>query len=288
MSTLNAGQRPNMVCDHAQAFLTKYAASKLVYYENPVKGTRLSYDNTTNLLQIYGKSAHGSTPQKGANALEAMLYFLSTFNEDCKKAYDLLFADVYGLQSLKDETGVLTISPNVASFANGVLKITTDIRFPATLDLKTVTDKLDESEIEYSIDNYQAPLFHDKKSELITSLIEVYNDVTGKKETPIAIGGGTYARALECGCAFGPEVNGEEDTIHQANEYVTFDRIKLMCDVYYAAIKKVCGPKAPLRLRAATIQKGYEPKAQAEPVAESQEKTEGVKILTLRIGTQLK
>ncbi|MBQ2701593.1 MAG: Sapep family Mn(2+)-dependent dipeptidase [Clostridia bacterium] len=288
MSALNAGQRPNMVCDHAQAFLTKYAGSKLVNYENPIEGTQLSYDNTTNLLQAYGKSAHGSTPQRGANALQALLYFLSTFNEDCKKAYDLLFADVYGLQTLKDETGALTISPNVANFANGILKITTDIRFPATMNLKTVTDKLDESGIAYSIDSYQAPLFHDKKSELITSLTEIYNDATGKKEEPIAIGGGTYARALECGCAFGPEINGEEDTIHQANEYVTFDRIKLMCDVYYQAIKKVCGPKVPLRLRAATIQKRYASKAQAEPVEKSQEKTEGVKILTLRIGTKLK
>ena len=132
-----------MVCDYAQAFLTKYAGSKLVYYENPVAGTRFSYDNTTNVLQVYGKSAHGSTPHRGANALEALLYFLSTFHEDCKKAYDLLFADVYGLKKLKDETGFLTMSPNVASFSNGILKITTDIRFPATLALKTVTDKLD-------------------------------------------------------------------------------------------------------------------------------------------------
>ena len=63
--------------------------------------------------------------------------------------------------------------------------------------------------------------------------------MTGKNEAPIAIGGGTYARALKCGCAFGPEIQGEEATIHQANEYVTFERIELMSDVYYEAIKAV-------------------------------------------------
>ena len=70
-------------------------------------------------------------------------------------------------------------------------------------------------------------------------MTKVYNRVTGKNEQPIAIGGGTYARALKCGCAFGPEVCGEEDTIHQANEYVTFDRIRLMSEVYYEALKAV-------------------------------------------------
>jgi succinyl-diaminopimelate desuccinylase len=70
----------------------------------------------------------------------------------------------------------------------------------------------------------------------------------GKNETPIAIGGGTYARALKNGCAFGPELNDEEATIHQANEYVTFDRIKLMSEVYYESIKAICTPKTKIRL----------------------------------------
>ena len=75
--------------------------------------------------------------------------------------------------------------------------------------------------------------------------MKVYNKATGKNEKPIAIGGGTYARALKCGCAFGPEITGEEATIHQANEYVTFDRIRLMSEVYYNAIKAVCVTQQP-------------------------------------------
>ena len=92
----------------------------------------------------------------------------------------------------------------------------------------------------YSVDNYQAPLYNDPNGSLITTLMSVYNKATGNNEQPIAIGGGTYARALKCGCAFGPELCGEEATIHQANEYVTFDRIRLMSEIYYDAIKAVC------------------------------------------------
>ncbi len=236
ITSLKAGQRVNMVCDNATAVLTRKAAGHLVHYENPVAGTRLSYDNTTNILRCDGKSAHGSTPNKGANALEAMLAFLGSFREDFKAVYDLLFTDVAGLKRLQDETGTLTLSPNVATFANGVLKVTMDIRYPATLPLDMVLSNLNEWKVEYQIDNYQAPLYNDPKGKLISTLMGVYNEVTGKKERPIAIGGGTYARALECGCAFGPEMKDEEATIHQANEYVTFDRIALMSEVYYKAI----------------------------------------------------
>ena len=172
MSALNAGERVNMVCANAEAVLYRKAGNKLVAYENPVAGTHFSYDNTTNILRVSGKSAHGSTPQKGANALEALFAFLATFNEDCKKVYDLLFADITGLKTLQDETIFYTAPVCAApSFKDGVLKITTDIRFPATLPLTAVTEKLDSFGVEYTIDNYQAPLYNDPNGELISTLI---------------------------------------------------------------------------------------------------------------------
>ncbi len=242
VSALKAGQRANMVCDLAAATLTRKAGNALVGYENPIAGTSFSYDNTTNILRVRGKSAHGSTPDKGANALQALLYYLGTLNADIQKAYDALFSDTLGLKTMQDETGVLTTSPDVAVLENGVLKITTDIRFPATHTLEEVLSKFDEAGIDYEIANYQAPLYNDPNGDLISTLTGVYNRVTGKNEKPIAIGGGTYARALENGCAFGPEINGEEDTIHQPNEYVTFERIKLMSKVYFEAIKEIAKP----------------------------------------------
>lgn len=239
MSALHAGERVNMVCDGASVTLTKKAANALVGYKNPVAGTSLSYDNTTNILTVAGKSSHGSTPEKGANALEGALAFLGAVNADCRRAYDFLFADSAGLKTLRDETGVLTMSPDVAVFTGGVLKVTTDVRFPATLPLSAVTDKLDNSGAAYEIVHYQAPLYNDPNGKLLTTLMGVYNAATGKNEKPIAIGGGTYARALQCGCAFGPEMQGEETTIHQANEYVTFDALRFMSKVYYEAIKAI-------------------------------------------------
>ena len=195
MSALNAGERVNMVCDRAEITLTRKAAGALIGYQNNVDGTSLSYDNTTNILTVSGKSAHGSTPDKGANALGAALAFLGSVSADCRKAYDLLFADTMGLKTLCDETGRLTMSPDVATFKDGILTVTTDVRFPATYPLSAVTDKLDRSGVQYEIVNYQAPLYNDPNGKLITTLMGVYNAATGKNDKAIAIGGGTYARA---------------------------------------------------------------------------------------------
>lgn len=243
MSAFTAGERVNMVCDNASAILTKAAGAKLVGYENPVAGTRLSYDNTTNILRADGKSAHGSKPDQGANALQALLAFLGSFHEDCRYAYEVLFEDCLALKTLEDETGVLTLSPNLATFKNGVLSITCDVRFPATFAKETVLEWLAETGLKVEINNYQAPLYNDPAGSLISTLVGVYNEVTGENAAPIAIGGGTYARVLECGCGFGPEMEGEEETIHKANEYVTFDSIRRMSETYYKAIYALTAPK---------------------------------------------
>ena len=44
------------------------------------------------------------------------------------------------LKALKDETGNLTLSPDVISYKDGVLSVLVDIRYPATLPLSAVTE----------------------------------------------------------------------------------------------------------------------------------------------------
>lgn len=236
-TNLNAGERVNMVCAEATATLSSNGISALKNYQNDFDGTTFSFDKQTGVLTVKGKSAHGSTPQAGANALGAMLKFFASFHADCKRAYEVLFEDCLGLQTLEDETGKLTMSPDVAVFENGVLSVITDIRYPATHKREEIESRLDGGKVDYTVNNYQAPIYNDPNGKLISTLMRVYNQATGRNEKAVAIGGGTYARALKCGCGFGPEMAGEEATIHQANEYVTFDRIKLMLEIYYEALK---------------------------------------------------
>lgn len=237
--SLSAGSAANMVCDRATAVLTERAAKSLGTYKNEFPDTAFSFDEESGMLTVKGKSAHGSTPECGANALGAMFAFFSTINADCKKVYDLLFADSLGLKNMRDETGSLTMSPDVAAFENGELLVTTDIRFPATHKKEEITAALDKAGVRFEVVHDQAPLYNDPNGRLISTLMRVYNKATGKNEKAIAIGGGTYARALKCGCGFGPELPDEEATIHQPDEYITFDRIRMMSEIYYDAIKEL-------------------------------------------------
>ncbi len=234
--TLEAGSAVNMVPDKATALLTKAAGQRLSLYDG---FTSLSYDNTTNRINAYGQSAHGSTPHLGVNAFEKLLAFFKELDEDCKAAYEILFNDSLGLKNIEDETGNLTFSPDVASFLDGVLTATVDIRIPSTFAKEEVLALFEKAGISYTEHRYQAPLYNDKNGKLVKTLSSVFTAVTGMKAEPVAIGGGTYARALEKGCGFGPEMEGDENVLHQPNEYITFAQIKLFNEMYYEAIKKL-------------------------------------------------
>ena len=223
-SALKGGQRVNMVCDRCE-----YAGE---IDQNKIKKYNLFVENGK--IVSKGKSAHGSTPAEGINAIPAMLKYLGL-----DEIESTLFNNPFRLCDLKDETGSLTFSPNIIEGGKNCIYVTCDIRYPATHSREEVLSLLKSANAEFEILSEQAPLFNDKNCFLIKTLCEVYNEVTGKNVKPVAIGGGTYARALKCGAAFGPEEAGEECTIHQANEYITFEKIERCFKAYYLAIKKL-------------------------------------------------
>lgn len=204
------GERPNMVCD----LCTVKKGGKVQTFR--------------------GKSAHGSTPEKGENAILPALEALGL--DDIKH---MLFENGFGLCDLADETGRLTFSPNVIWREGETIYVTADVRYPATISRREVLKRLEKAGIAYEITHEQAPLFSDRHGRLVTTLCEVYNEVTGKNCAPVAIGGGTYARALKNGAAFGPEEEGEESTIHQADEYITFEKIEKCYKIYKLAIARL-------------------------------------------------
>lgn len=224
-SGLKGGNLSNMVCDYCEVCADKVSED--------LERLGLYYDDGKIISR--GKSAHGSTPERGINAIPAMLSYLGL--DDVRRQ---LFENKFGVGNLSDETGVLTLSPNLIEQRGEIIYVTCDVRYPATLSRDFVLGKIDECGVPYEIMHDQNPLFNDKNGKLIQTLLNVYNEVTGKSAQPIAIGGGTYARALKYGAAFGPEEEGEENTIHQANEYITFEKIEKCFKIYKMAIERLC------------------------------------------------
>ena len=193
----------------------------------------------------FGVSAHGSTPEKGVNAMQPAINFLCEEGVLNKEVYGCLFGERYGLTSFSDETGNLTFSPNLARIERrGALSVYVDIRFPATMRKEEVLEEIKKRGGNYSVEHYSQPLYLNKDSELVRTLSDVYSEATGKKCAPVAIGGGTYARAMDNAVAFGPEMPGELSTAHCADENMKAEDFYKLFEIYYLAIKRLSGAKA--------------------------------------------
>ena len=90
----------------------------------------------------------------------------------------------------------------------------------------------------FQLQNYSdsKPHYVDENSELIKVLKKVYEDQTGEKAELLAIGGGTYARSLTSGVAFGPLFPGREDIAHQKDEYMYIEDLLKATAIYAQAI----------------------------------------------------
>lgn len=225
-TSLRGGERANMVCDYCEVCAPCDGAKLKKYGLSSENGKIISR----------GKSAHGSTPELGVNAIAPVLEYLGL-----DEIHSLLFKDGFDLKNMRDETGALTFSPNVISQNGNKIYADCDVRYPATYTKEQALAKIRSKGVKYEILHWQAPLYNEKNCSLVTTLCSVYNEVTGKNLQPVAIGGGTYARALKCGAAFGPEEDGEENTVHRANEYITFEKIKKCFEIYKLAIKRLTG-----------------------------------------------
>ena len=227
-TALRGGERENMVCDYARAEGAAF---------DPARGEKYGVAAEGDGIAAHGRAAHASTPEAGENALEKLLRYFAEESEGAARVAADLFDDRLGLRQLRDETGFLTLSPDVASYREGVLSVLADIRYPASMRREEILGRLKELGVPCTVLHAQAPLLSEKEGALVSTLRRVYEQETGQTAEPIAIGGGTYARALERGAAFGPAFPGEPSTIHQKDEYISLDNVRRLLRIYCAAIR---------------------------------------------------
>ncbi|MBR5439251.1 MAG: Sapep family Mn(2+)-dependent dipeptidase [Clostridia bacterium] len=213
---VSGGDRINMVCDKV-----------LLKLKNQAKN-----------LVFEGRTAHGSTPEKGDNAIKKTLAFLVEKGEFKQEDYNLLFNNESLFSLLADETGALTFSPNMISVKNGKIHVKVDCRYPATRKGAKVKKVLKKVGC-FKVISHKAPLYNSKQSRIVKTLLSVYNEYSKTNEEPIAIGGGTYARALESGVAFGPS-NICDSVCHNPNEYMTLSDYEKCYQIYKQAIIELC------------------------------------------------
>lgn len=188
-------------------------------------------------IRVFGKSAHASLPERGENAIAALcvllaktpppVNFTEAFTNLAALVADSRLGTGLGVDISDDVSGPLTCNPGLASFSEGVLNITLDIRYPVTVSAETIIGNLEQrvsgSPVRATAKSRAHPLHIPKDSPIIRDLAEAYFESTGKHPKIMAIGGGTYAKALPNVVAFAPFPDALPELAHQADEYIEID-----------------------------------------------------------------
>ena len=202
------------------------------------------------VIEIVGKSVHAQVAETGINAINRYMHALTKLGKETKSGkfitenligYD--FAEPI-FELVKDEhSGELKFNVGKIEFTeeNEILMI--DMRIPVTYDkekiVETLSRKAKEYGFEYTQHDYLKSIYVPLDSELITTLMSAYQEITGDMESqPVASGGATYARAMNNCVAFGCVLPGSPKTEHQPNEYIILDDIKKAMKIYMKAFEK--------------------------------------------------
>lgn len=258
--TLNSfagGLRENMVPESATAaFTADFALADLqeklntFITEYPVTA-ELKEEADQFVLTVFGKSAHGSTPEAGINGATYLAKFLNQFAfEGSAKVYLDLTATVLhedfagenlGVAYTDAKMGPLSMNAGVFNFdkTSADNTIALNFRYPQGTDAQTIKAGLEKLEGVSKVtlsEHEHTPHYVPADDPLVATLLSVYEKQTGLKGHEQIIGGGTFGRLLKRGVAFGAMFPDYTNTMHQANEFADVEDLYRAAAIYAEAI----------------------------------------------------
>ena len=217
--------------------------------------TKLGYDfeEVDGELHVKGKAIHSKDAPGGINANTRLAEAMAAVHDEAGVNFlgKVVKDDANGVSAIgefkDDASGALTFNCATVEMNEKETKIGIDIRIPVTFEKEEVEAKLQEVAKEIGFDYHEhdflASLYVPKDSELVTTLLGAYRDVTGDMREPLISGGATFARTMDNCVAFGAMFENTVDTMHQANETWQLDEMEKTMEIYAEAIYRLCGKK---------------------------------------------
>lgn len=273
--SVTAGDRPNIVPALAEAVIDglepAYLESRARAYSLSRPGARFEVAETDDervRVTAHGIPAHGSTPEKGRNALLDLVALLApevwapSAAESAVRFLDLavgydLNGERLGLFAEDPFMGFCTLNVGTAeALPDGGCRVWCNIRtvvgqsapevggafeamaqaFARDLGMK-VAVRLEETARE--------PFRIAEDSELVRALTAAYAEVMGEAPGCVSMGGTTFAKGFHNAVAFGPKLADEEDHAHQRDERVSIDDLARTAKIYAAALAALAGAPRP-------------------------------------------
>ncbi len=240
-----SGHRYNIVPDYAECELSVDLSREFKAF---LKHHGYKGSFSEGVYRVQGRTSHGMTPYHGLNAAFILASFLHENIDDPFIAFihDKLAFDPYG-----DKLGIamkepvlssLTINPGTFSYdeENGA-RIGVTLRYPLGFNVRATAQRLKNAAKRYGLDyekKMHLPLHHvSVETPLVEHLMAAYQKVTNDLDAkPYTIGGGTYARVLGYGVAFGLLMPGREEEAHRIDEHVHIDDLLKGTAIYMEAI----------------------------------------------------
>lgn len=250
-----SGQRSNMVPDFAKAIVQNVQDEIMGDFQefinkNQIQGT-INQENDKYIVTVQGKSAHAMEPEKGLNAAVLLAKFLKPylltkaskqFVSFIVEAFD---GDHYGtkisLNHSDEMSGKTTLNPGVILFhrekgARIQVSMRYSVSYPFEEKITEATKRTSSYGFSLDVVSNSAPHYVPEEDNLVQTLLSVYRKYTKDHSKPLSTGGGTYARVMKKGVAFGMLFPGEPDVAHQADEFVVIDNLIKAAAIYAEAI----------------------------------------------------
>ncbi len=249
--SMSTGERLNVIPGESRAVVRggealaaqvrAYAERTGLPYSAEVRGDEVE-------LTALGIPGHSAYPEGRRNAIGMMLKLLAELGADGPVA---TLAEAVGTESdgrglgcaCADEiSGPLTANMGILRLENGEWYATLDFRCPVSADLDALEAAATAHLPGFRVNVLgKTPAHHvPAESDLVRELLAAYTEETGQPGEAEATGGGTYAKVLRQGVAYGSTFADEKDLAHQADEYKDIASLMLAAKIYANALIRMC------------------------------------------------
>lgn len=195
----------------------------------------------------YGVASHAMVPQNGLNASFILFSFLQEVEPTPLSNFFVTyltfdpFGKKLGYDLYDEEMKELTSNVGVVKIEEGKVLIGVDARVPRPEHEKKMREQIEKAastaNLKAHVLGFGGYHYVDPNSFLVQTLMQVYKEVSGDQAAkPVTIGGGTYAKFIKNGVAYGPMMPEREDVCHIADEYMLTEDFKNAILIYAKAI----------------------------------------------------
>ena len=216
-----------------------------------LQAAAFDYEQNDQQVIVLGLPKHAKDAAEGINAIVRLATVLQPLQAHPALAFiaEAVGEDATGCRlfgDISDEpSGRLSFNIAGLTLNSEKSEIRIDIRIPVLADKVQLVAKLADIAGRYQLDyeefDYLAPLYVPKDSELVSTLMAIYQEKTGDTSPAMSSGGATFARTMPNCVAFGALFPGVEQTEHQANERASLEDLYRAMDIYAETIFRLAG-----------------------------------------------